>query len=236
MGKPRPARGDSGRGPVDSVESYEKLQADTRTRVPVAPQLGAEGPIPASARIVFTRDSIDWAGALTLSDLLARVPGTYLLRAGGIGRPEPLNFAARGAASLEVMLDGMPYRPLGPDSVGVDPADIPLGVIDRVEIERWPSTLRVYLYTRNHDRLASRVPRAIAGPRSPRVVARPWWSSFTGYGVRVARTVLASVPAERASREDIGQDGPEQQDAERGGDRSPVPERGRERVGEGPDR
>jgi hypothetical protein len=165
VGKPRPARGDSGRGPVDSVESYEKLQADARTRVPVAPQLGAEGPVPASARMIFTRDSIDWSGALTLSDLLARVPGTYLLRAGGIGRPEPLNFAARGAASLEVMLDGMPYRPLGPDSVGVDPADIPLGVIDRVEIERWPSTLRVYLYTRNHDRLASRSSIALAaGP------------------------------------------------------------------------
>jgi hypothetical protein len=163
--EPVPAKGDSGRGPADSVESYQKLQADTRTRVPVAPQLGAEGPIPASARMVFTRDSIDWAGALTLSDLLARVPGTYLLRAGGIGRPEPLNFAGRGAASLDVILDGMPYRPLGPDSVGVDPADIPLGVIDRVEIERWPSTLRVYLYTRNHDRLAARSSIALAaGP------------------------------------------------------------------------
>lgn len=163
--RPRPAKGDSGRGPADSTASYARLMADTRTRVPVAPQLGAEGPIPASARVVFTRDSIDWAGALTLGDLLARIPGTYLLRAGGVGRPEPLNFAARGAASLEVLLDGMPYPPLGPDSVGVDPADIPLGVIDRVEVERWPSALRVYLYTRSHDRLAARSSIALAaGP------------------------------------------------------------------------
>jgi hypothetical protein len=165
VSKPRPAKGDSGRTTADSGASYAKLQADTRARVPVTPQLGAEGPVPASVRTVFTRDSIDWAGALTLSDLLARIPGTYLLRAGGVGRPEPLNFAARGAASLEVLLDGMPYRPLGPDSVGVDPADIPLGVIDRVEIERWPSTLRVYLYTRSHDRLAARSSIALAaGP------------------------------------------------------------------------
>jgi hypothetical protein len=165
VGKPRPAKGDSGKGRADSAQSYQTLMADIKARVPVAPQLGAEGPVPASARMVFTRDSIDWAGALTLSDLLARVPGTYLLRAGGVGRPEPLNFAGRGAASLEVMLDGMPYRPLGPDSVGVDPADIPLGIIDRVEIERWPSTIRVYLYTRTHDRLAARSSIALAaGP------------------------------------------------------------------------
>ncbi len=106
--------------------------------------------------MVVTRDSIDWAGALTLSDLLARVPGSYVLRTGGVGRPEPLNFAGRGAASLEIVLDGLPYQPVGPDSIAIDPSDIPLGLIDRVEIERWPSMLRVYLYTRAHDRLAAR--------------------------------------------------------------------------------
>lgn len=156
VGKPRGIKGDSTQSAGDSLAQYERLQAATRERVPVAPRLGAEGPLPAGARMVFTRDSIDWSGAATLSDLLARVPGTYVLRAGGLGRPEPVNYAARGAASLEILLDGMPYGALGPDSVAVDPADIPLAVLDRVEIERWPSLLRVYLYTRNHDRLAAR--------------------------------------------------------------------------------
>lgn len=160
-GKPR----DSTRVAGDSLAEYERLQAATLARVAVAPRLGAEGPLPGSARMVFTRDSIDWSGAATLSDLLARVPGTYVLRAGGLGRPEPVNFAARGAASLEILLDGMPYSALGPDSVAVDPAEIPLAILDRVEIERWPSLLRVFLYTRNHDRLAARSSIALAaGP------------------------------------------------------------------------
>ena len=162
VGKPRPRLADSTgnradtAGVQDSVAAYEKLEAAARTRVPVAPRLGGEGPLPASSRIVLTRDSMDWSGAVTLADLLARVPGTYIWRGGGLGRPEMVDYAGRGTAALEVLLDGMPYDPIGPDSVAIDPATIPLGIVDRVEIERWPSTLRVMLYTPANDRLAAR--------------------------------------------------------------------------------
>lgn len=152
----KPRQGDSTAVATDSADQYAALQAATRERVPVPPRLGGEGPLPAGTRLVFTRDSVDWAGALTLGDLIAQVPGTYLWRAGGVGRPAMVNYAARGSASIEILLDGLPYGPLGPDSVAVDPATIPLELIDRVEIERWPSLLRIYLYTRNNDRLAAR--------------------------------------------------------------------------------
>lgn len=151
----RPQKGDSAAA-QDTVGQYAALEAATRERAPAPPRIGGEGPLPGGTRLVFTRDSIDWGGALTLGDLIAQVPGVYLWRAGGVGRPEMVNYAARGQASIEVLLDGMPYGPLGPDSVAVDPATIPLELIDRVEIERWPSQLRVALYTRNNDRRAAK--------------------------------------------------------------------------------
>ena len=150
---PRPADTSAAR---DSADEFERQQADILVRVPTMPRLAAEGPRPVSSRVVFTRDSIDWAGAATVGDLLARVPGVYLWRGGGIGRPELPNFAGRGAASVEYSLDGVPYLPLGPDSVSVDPALLPLGLVERVEIERWAGQLRVALHTRRHDRLAAR--------------------------------------------------------------------------------
>src|SRR3990170_6063971 len=43
---------------------------------------------------------------------------------------------------------------------------------------------------RRHDRLPSRSPRALAGPRSPRAVRHAMVVVLTGYGVRMAQTVL----------------------------------------------
>ena len=140
---------------ADSAEEFLRRQAEARIRVPAMPSLAAEGPLPPAARLLFTRDSIDWSGAATVGDLLARVPGVHLWRGGGIGRPEPAEFRGRGAASAEYFLDGMPYVAVGPDSVSVDPALLPLGLLDHVEIERWPGLLRVHLFTRRHDRLAA---------------------------------------------------------------------------------
>ena len=85
-------------------------------------------PRPALTRIVFTRDSIEWGHAATLGDLLTQVPGVFLWRGGYIGRPEPVNFQARGASSVEYFLDGMPYVAAGIDSVWVDPVLISLVV------------------------------------------------------------------------------------------------------------
>jgi hypothetical protein len=143
---------------VDSAAAarYRAARGQVVERVPVPPLVGTEGPRPPLTRIVFTRDSLDWAGARTVGDLLALVPGTYVWRGGWIGRPEPVNFQARGASSVEYLLDGLPYLPAGPDSVGIDPAFLPLNFLDRIEVEPWPGLLRVHLFTSRHDRLAAR--------------------------------------------------------------------------------
>jgi len=147
---------------VNTTERYLKEQAQANIRVPVLPQLGVEGPRPPLTRMVFTRDSIEWGHAATVSDLLAQVPGVYLWRGGYIGRPEPVNYRARGASSAEYYLDGMPYAPAGIDSVAVDPALFSLVFLDRIEVERTPGELKIHLFTRRHDLLAPRSRIAVA--------------------------------------------------------------------------
>jgi hypothetical protein len=150
-------KADSARGDTtDYSELFLKAQEEGRTRVPAVPRIGSTPILPALSRFVFDRDTIDWHNAETLGDLLTKVPGVYLWRGGWIGRPEPVNFQARGAASVEYYLDGFPYLPLGPDSVAFDPSLVPLSFLSRVEVERMPGQLRVYLYTRRHDRLTPR--------------------------------------------------------------------------------
>ncbi|MEZ0332695.1 MAG: TonB-dependent receptor plug domain-containing protein, partial [Gemmatimonadales bacterium] len=141
---------------VDNTARFLAAQQDVAIRVPVMPWPGVTGPAPALTRIVFNRDSIEWANAATLGDLLLEVPGIYIWRGGFIGRPEPVNYQGRGATSVEYYLDGLPYVAAGVDSIAVDPALFAITLLDRVEVERWPGLLRVHLFTRRHDRLASR--------------------------------------------------------------------------------
>jgi hypothetical protein len=142
------------------TERYLSATAKNDTRVPPLPYIGAEGPRAIGARIVFTRDSMDWAMAQTLGDLVALVPGSYLWRTGWLGTAALPNFHARGATSVEYFLDGLPYVAAGPDSVAVDPSIFALSLLERVEIEPWPGSLRVYLYSRRYDRVA---PRSLIG-------------------------------------------------------------------------
>ncbi|HEU5049539.1 MAG TPA: TonB-dependent receptor plug domain-containing protein, partial [Gemmatimonadales bacterium] len=111
---------------ADSADAYRRMQAEAGIVVPVMPRIAAESPQPPLSRIIISRDSIDVSGALTVGDLLARVPGVYLWRGGGIGRPELVNFRGRGTASAEYFLDDIPYLPAGPDSLSVDATLLPL--------------------------------------------------------------------------------------------------------------
>jgi hypothetical protein len=97
-----------------------------------------------------------------VGDLLTQVPGLYLWRGGYIGRPELVDYHGRGSASAEYYLDGIPYVAMGVDSLAVDPALFSISLLDRIEVERGPGQIEVYLFTRRHDRLAPRSRIAIA--------------------------------------------------------------------------
>ena len=105
------------------------------------------GPLPRGARYSFNADSLLFANVLTLSDLLAHLPGVYVARGGLLGQPEVVLYGGRGALGLELYWDGMPYLPLGRDSVFLDPARVSLAPLERVDVIFLPAALRIYLVT-----------------------------------------------------------------------------------------
>ncbi len=139
------------RDTVNTTEKYLKAQAKNSILLPVLPPVGQGGPLPAGSRVVLDRDSLDWALAETVGDLLQRVPGVYLWRGGWLGRTEYPNYRGRGPSSVEYFVDGLPVLPLGPDSLGIDPSYFSLSQFERMEIEKFPGSLRVRLFSRRHS-------------------------------------------------------------------------------------
>ncbi len=144
--------------PRDSTTTERLLavEGNVRAQMPTTPRVSYGELGPAGSRIVLTRDSIEWAPARTVSDLLANYAPVFVWRGGWLGRPELPNMLAHGATSVAYVVDGVPFIPIGPDSIAVNPATWALELIDRIEIERAPAALRVYLFTRQHDRVAPR--------------------------------------------------------------------------------
>lgn len=142
------------RDTTDYTALFLRSQQEARRPAPVPPRIGIGTLLPAGSRFVIDRDSITWSGAETVSDVLTRVPGVFLLRGGWLGRPELPNYQGHGAASVEYLVDGIPYLPIGGDTLMVDPSMLPLSLIDRMEIERLPGQLRVWLFTHRNDRVA----------------------------------------------------------------------------------
>lgn len=142
----------------DSTSTERLLAVEGRQEVrlaPVPPIQWADVQ-PAGSRIVLTRDSIDWSPSRTVGELIGASAPVFLWRGGWRGRPEIPNYLGRGASSVEYEVDGLPWLAIGPDSLAVDPSLWTLELFERVEIERNPGRLRVYLFTRDHDRLAPR--------------------------------------------------------------------------------
>lgn len=143
------------------------------------------GPLPKGTRYTFTSDSVLLSSARTLSELLGHIPGVYVARGGWYGEPEIVLYGGRGPASLEIYWDGMPMRPLGRDSVYIDPARIPLGPIERVDVIMLPASLQVYLVTSQHRPTAPRTQVGIVSGRQDIADYRAGYATRTrsGFGV-----------------------------------------------------
>ncbi len=178
---------DSVRPVEDPTARFIEASAGAGKRVPVLPRVGPAGPLPSGSRMVFNRDSLEWSGAGSLADLLAEVPGVFIWRAGWLVQPEMANYRGRGPASVSYYLDGLPLTPMGPDSVGVDPGGFSLGLLDRVEVLRWPDRLVVHMYSRRHDREApaSRIAIGTGDQSAARYQAtfEKRWGSGIGLGI-----------------------------------------------------
>jgi hypothetical protein len=178
--------------PADSIRAdsapaaahADSLRRDSATLfLPTMPPSLVPGPLPWGARHVFNADSLLFTGALTLGDVLVRVPGVYVARAGYYGQAEPLFYGGRGAAGIELYWDGVPYVPLGRDSVFLDVARIPLAPLERIEVLTSPDRVRVHLVT---ARPADTQPRTLIGIATGRFefanyragFSRRWRSGF----------------------------------------------------------
>src|SRR5438093_474956 len=133
-------------------DSTAPTPKDTTTRdtlphyLPVFPQAIPAGPLPRGTRYTFNADSLIFSNVQTLSDLLAHIPGVYVARGGIYGAGEIVMYGGRGAAGLEIYWDGVPYLPLGRDSVVLDPARISLAPLERSEVIVLPASLRVHAF------------------------------------------------------------------------------------------
>ena len=149
------AQADTTQRPPTARPPADTSIRDTVTRyLPVLPTPAPPGPLPRGSRYSFTADSFAFSDTKTLSDVLARIPGVFVARGGLYGQAEAVLYGGRGPAALEVYWDGVPYLPLGRDSVYLDPARIPLAPLERVDVIVLPGTLRVYLVTRRQSSTA----------------------------------------------------------------------------------
>jgi hypothetical protein len=92
-------------------------------------------------------------GALTVHDLLERVPGLTTLRSGWISQPMVASFLG-DPGRMRVFLDGLELIELDPRSGRVwDLTQIPLWALDDIRVERGASEVRIYLRSWRVDRL-----------------------------------------------------------------------------------
>ncbi|HEY2806271.1 MAG TPA: hypothetical protein VGI92_10490, partial [Gemmatimonadales bacterium] len=67
---------------------------------PVMPSLGnGAGPRPGETRVIFNPDELRWSGAISLGELLERIPGVFVVKAGAYGQPETVSYQGQGGAS-----------------------------------------------------------------------------------------------------------------------------------------
>jgi hypothetical protein len=101
---------------------------------------------------IYDRTSMFATGALTLSDLLGRVPGLTEFATGWIGAPTVL--ASQGdLRRIRVFVDGLELDPLERRAQGVSSVnDLPLHALEEIRIERGADEVRVYARTWRVDR------------------------------------------------------------------------------------
>ncbi len=96
---------------------------------------------------IYDRAAIFATGALTLSDLLGRVPGLTEFTTGWFVAPSVV--ASHGdLRGIRIFLDGLEIDPLSRRSQGVSPVnDLPLHALEEIRIERGAEEVRVYART-----------------------------------------------------------------------------------------
>lgn len=111
------------------------------THSEIPPEIGI------AQKLRWTRDSIYTTGAITLADLLSRVPGVSLFQGGWIGAPATAAYLG-DFRQIRVYYDGMELPVLDPRTGGVvDLTQVNIWAAEDVVLEQAPQEIRVYIRT-----------------------------------------------------------------------------------------
>jgi len=120
-------------------------EADT-LRAPLA-RFESEGSLDLIPRLHWRGGAITATGALTLADLLDRVPGVTSYRSGWLPGIHAVSYLG-DARRIRLFLDGVELDPVETRNGGtLDLADIQIWMLDEIVVERHASELRVWLRT-----------------------------------------------------------------------------------------
>ncbi|MEO6527617.1 MAG: Plug domain-containing protein [Gemmatimonadaceae bacterium] len=147
---PLPSKTASDSTRTKAAADSAKAKADT-IRPPLA---HAEAPtiLEIGARRIYDRAALFATGALSLSDLLGRVPGLTEFTTGWLGAPSAV--ASMGdLRRVRLFLDGVELDPMNPRPKGIAaPNDLPIHALEEVRIERGAEEVRVYARSWRVDR------------------------------------------------------------------------------------
>lgn len=133
----------------DSIHKAE-LRRDTLK----APFARAPMPVPIEIgqSLVYDRPALFASGAITLQDLLDRIPGITGLRAGWFAAPMTSAFMG-DVRRVRVFLDGIEYDAVDPrNERQLDITEVPLWTLEELRIERGATEVRVYMRTWRVDK------------------------------------------------------------------------------------
>jgi hypothetical protein len=143
---------------ADSLIRRDSIGRDTVSRPPrdtvKAPIATAEAPVLAdpSGSFVWDRRDMFSTGALTVQDLLTRVPGVTTVRSGWIAQPMFAAFLG-DPSRVRVFLDGLELIELDPRAGRIwDLSQIPLWALDDIRIERGAGEIRIHMRSWRVDR------------------------------------------------------------------------------------
>ena len=146
---PIPQRADSSIVPDTTPQNI--VRADSMK----TPFARAESPVPADIglRYAWDREAFFATGAITLLDLLDRVPGLTGFRAGWSAAPMTASYLGV-PGRIRVYYDGVEMDPLVPREGGMnDLSAIQLWQLEDVVVERGASEVRVFVRSWRHDRI-----------------------------------------------------------------------------------
>lgn len=150
--EPPPVPPDSIRADTATIDSIPRdsvtLQADSlRPAVPFPDMFIGPAADPARGIWVWDREALLREAALTVLDLLERIPAVATFRAGAYGQPEAASGWGGTAGRVEVLLDGFILDPLVGSTY--DLSLVPLAHLRELRVERRLGVLRIHLLTEN---------------------------------------------------------------------------------------